>query len=89
MIDAASLHEGKVALFDRATGQRLERWPVDARELLATGAYTTDPLELPTGNTVTVMAGAEVPVPSPDVSVPDVPVQPVPPARRPRRPRAA
>lgn len=34
--------EGKVVLYDRATGQRLERWPVDARELLATGGFTAD-----------------------------------------------
>lgn len=34
--------EGKVVVYDRATGQRLERWPVDARELLATGGFTAD-----------------------------------------------
>lgn len=35
-------HAGQVVLYDRATGQRLERWPVDARELLATGGFTVD-----------------------------------------------
>lgn len=38
-------HAGKVVLYDRISGQRLERWPVDARELLATGGYTTDPTD--------------------------------------------
>lgn len=35
---------GKVIVYDRATGAALERWPVDAQELLATGAYTPDPI---------------------------------------------
>ncbi len=33
---------GKVVLYHASTGERFERWPVDAREMLATGAYTTD-----------------------------------------------
>lgn len=37
------LETGKVVVYDRATGQRLERWPVDARELLATGGFTAAP----------------------------------------------
>ena len=32
--------EGKWVVFDRATGQRLERWPVDARAMLASGDFT-------------------------------------------------
>lgn len=35
-------HTGKVVLWHRETGQRFERWPVDAREMTATGAYTYD-----------------------------------------------
>ncbi len=42
-MDTTPVHAGKVVLFDRATGQRLERWPVDARELLATGDYAASP----------------------------------------------
>lgn len=32
--------EGKVVLYSVATGERLERWPVDARGMLGTGDYT-------------------------------------------------
>lgn len=32
--------EGKVVLIRASTGERFERWPVDAREMLATGEYT-------------------------------------------------
>ncbi len=32
-----------VTVYDRATGAAFARWPVDAQELLATGAYTPDP----------------------------------------------
>lgn len=38
--------EGKDVLYLRATGQRHDRWPVDARAMLATGAYTADPSDL-------------------------------------------
>lgn len=38
----ARTREGKVVLYDRATGQRLERWPVDARDMVRSGDYTTD-----------------------------------------------
>lgn len=34
--------DGKVVLYFRETGERFERWSVDAREMLATGAYTLD-----------------------------------------------
>lgn len=75
-------HAGKVTLFDRITGQRLERWPVDARELLATGGYTTDP-------TMPAIDADSVPVASVvEPSLPDVVVPapgPTPQARR-RRP---
>lgn len=50
-----------VTLYDRTTGAALERWPVDAAELLATGGYTTDP---------TVPASAPPPVPAPSVAEP-------------------
>jgi hypothetical protein len=40
MMFSTFLETGKVVVYDRATGQRLERWPVDARELLATGGFT-------------------------------------------------
>lgn len=33
---------GKVAIYSRSTGQRIERWSVDALELIATGDYTPD-----------------------------------------------
>lgn len=37
-VDAA-----KMVMFDAVTGERLERWSVDAKELLKIGAATTDP----------------------------------------------
>lgn len=58
-----------VTLYDRTTGAALERWPVDAAELLATGGYTTD---LPTP--------ADAPA-----SVPASPVAEPSPAPSPRR----
>lgn len=36
---------GMVVIWERSSGKRLERWPVDARELLATGSYTTEELK--------------------------------------------
>lgn len=33
----------KVALFHIETGQRIERWPVDAREILQRGGYALTP----------------------------------------------
>ena len=38
--------DGKVVLYDASTGERFARWPIDAREMLATGAYTTDTLQV-------------------------------------------
>jgi hypothetical protein len=59
--------EGKVVLYDRATGQRLERWPVDARELLATGGFTADtPIpEAPTPHAAPVTPVVERPFDGP------------------------
>jgi hypothetical protein len=37
--------EGKWVVFDQATGRQLERWPVDAKLLVESGAYTLDPPE--------------------------------------------
>ncbi|MFN9215166.1 MAG: hypothetical protein ACK6CY_09005 [Gemmatimonadota bacterium] len=33
----------KVTVYDAVTGAALERWPVDAKELVASGAATFDP----------------------------------------------
>lgn len=41
------LPAGQVVLYERATGHRLVRWSVDARELLATGDYATSPETTP------------------------------------------
>ncbi len=39
---------GKVVLYACATGERLERWPVDARDMIASGAYQAhDPAQPP------------------------------------------
>jgi len=35
--------EGKWAIYHAVTGQRIDRWPVDARGMLATGEYTATP----------------------------------------------
>lgn len=56
-------HAGMVVLFDRVSGHRLERWPVDARELLATGGFTTDPSSLATAAPVPVPSVVESPAP--------------------------
>ena len=37
--------DGKVVLFLKSTGQRFERWPVDAREMMNTGDYSHAPIE--------------------------------------------
>lgn len=47
--------DGKVELFAISTGQRFERWPVDARDMLASGAYALDP---PTLDTLVAMGDA-------------------------------
>jgi len=38
-----STPDGKWVLYDVETGKRLERWPVDARSMLATDEFTRDP----------------------------------------------
>lgn len=71
-------HAGRVTLYDRISGQRLERWPVDARELLATGGYTTDP-------NMTALVADSVPVTSvAEPLSPDAPAAPDPLAPAPR-----
>jgi hypothetical protein len=35
--------EGKWAIYHAVTGQQIERWPVDARGMLATGEYVSEP----------------------------------------------
>jgi hypothetical protein len=77
-------HAGKVHLYDRITGQRLDRWPVDARELLATGGYTTDPINTASADSVPVTSVAELLAPE----TPDTPVPASSKARR-RRPVAS
>lgn len=39
MSNPKSTPAGKVTIFRKSTGERVERWPVDARELLATGEF--------------------------------------------------
>lgn len=48
MLPEARTPEGKVVLYHRASGQRMERWPVDARDMVRSGDYTTD---APSGET--------------------------------------
>lgn len=43
--------EGKVVIYDASTGQRLERWPVDARAMVASGEFVEFP---PSGEPDTV-----------------------------------
>lgn len=59
--------EGKWTIYRRVDGRRFDRWPVDARAMLATGEYTADPL---TGDSLpaTVAPGFE--------AAPDVPALP-------------
>jgi hypothetical protein len=48
MTTFARTPEGKVVLFRTSTGDRFERWPVDARDMLASGDYTLgEPSALP------------------------------------------
>lgn len=39
--------EGKVALYRVSDGQRFVRWPIDARDMLASGSYTVVPPNAP------------------------------------------
>ena len=66
-------HEGKWVLYHGATGHRLERWPVDAREMLASGDYTADPSSAPTA-AASVPATQEPPAPLPTEYAPGVPL---------------
>lgn len=34
--------EGKAVIYERSTGQAIERWPVDARGMIESGEYTAD-----------------------------------------------
>jgi hypothetical protein len=61
--------EGKVILFRISTGDAFERWPVDARDMLATGDYTTDPPKTATADAVPVDTAASPVLPvSPTLS---------------------
>jgi hypothetical protein len=39
----AAPQAGKVVLYHKETGEAIERWAVDAREILKFGSYTTEP----------------------------------------------
>ena len=77
MTTTPSTQGRKVVLYDRATGQRFARWPVDAREMLATGAYQVEPVDLPMDAplvddaltaAIGVPAGIDTPDPVPHVT---------------------
>ena len=59
----------RVWLRDVATGERIERWPVDARELIRSGAYTADD---PQGDSRASAAASVSATPDPDDPVPHV-----------------
>lgn len=52
-------HAAKVRLYHVSTGEQVERWSVDARVLIESGEYTTDPPE-GDGPAVTVNPAPEV-----------------------------
>jgi hypothetical protein len=52
---------GKVILTNIATGEQLERWPIDARDLLATGAYVAEGMA-PAATEAPLLPGAGVPL---------------------------
>lgn len=56
---------GMAVLYRISTGERFERWPVDAREMMATGDYTTQSPDGPE-------APAEAPTEAPTDPVPHV-----------------
>ena len=62
--------EGKQVIYTVSTGQRVVRWPVDARSMLATGAYTTDPLQTADADTVSVAPGPEREAPTAPSTIP-------------------
>jgi hypothetical protein len=72
--------EGKVVLFRESDGQRFERWPVDARGMMASGEYTyTEPplsdahsLIKDDGIATALASGAPIPVPGAPDPVPHV-----------------
>lgn len=43
--------QGKVAIYNVETGDRVERWPVDARGMIASGEFSPTPVELKKGKT--------------------------------------
>lgn len=56
--------EGKVVLYRTSDGQRFVRWPIDARDMLASGEYTAVPPNAPgqdssTSDTATVTPAQE------------------------------
>ena len=53
--------EGKWRIYERTTGQVLDRWPVDARGMLESGAFTADPPESGEAHTATVTAAPQPP----------------------------
>lgn len=57
-------HEGKWVLYHTATGKRFERWPVDGRDMIASGDYTADPSECQVA-AATVAAAPIAPAPPP------------------------
>lgn len=60
----------RVWLRDVATGERIERWPVDARELIRSGAYTADD---PQGDSRDRAAASVSATPDPEPSSDPVP----------------
>lgn len=62
-MDPERTPEGREVLYLRATGVRFERWPVDARDMLATGAYTADPSEVGTVAPAAPVSAPSEPVP--------------------------
>lgn len=52
--------EGKWVIWEVSTGYRLERWPVDAREIVASGDYTYDS---PSGEREPGTQAVEIPAP--------------------------
>ncbi len=63
--------EGKVVLVNCATGQRVERWPVDARGMIASGDFTADTHEAASAQAATVGSPAPITPAAPDS--PDAP----------------
>lgn len=62
--------EGKWVIYHRATGQRMERWSIDARGLVASGDYTTDD---PHGSGIAPSSSVSPPLASTDTPVTDLP----------------